>query len=234
MDNIKGNLFGGITAAVVALPLALAFGVSSGAGAAAGLYGAIFTGLFAALFGGTKTQITGPTGPMTVVMAVVLTEFIAKSPEHGMALAFTTVILGGFFQIIFGLLRIGKYIILVPYPVVSGFMSGIGVIIFILQIGPFLGHPTGASVFSVLNSIPDMLLAPDYNAVFIGCVTLAVVYLWPAKLERMMPSPLAALIIGTFTYILFFADSGISQIGAIELGLPSLKMPYVDFALTGD
>ena len=234
MSNLRGNFFGGITAAVVALPLALAFGVSSGAGAAAGLYGAIFVGLFAALFGGTKTQISGPTGPITVVMALAITDFIGQSPEHGLALAFSAVILGGLFQIIFGLLRIGKYIILVPYPVISGFMSGIGIIIIILQMGPFLGHPAGASIISVLQSLPDMLAAPNVVSILLSTLTLAIIYLWPAKLRVFIPSPLAALIIGTISFIIFSPNSELSTIGAIELGLPALQMPYIEFSMLGD
>ena len=131
-NNLRGDIYGGLTAAVVALPLALAMGVSSGAGPIAGIYGAIFVGFFAALFGGTPAQVSGPTGPMTVVMAMIFTQYTAMFPEdptRGAALAFTVVILGGLFQIGFGLLRIGKFIELVPHPVVSGFMSGIGVII---------------------------------------------------------------------------------------------------------
>ena len=96
--NVKGDLFGGITAAVVALPLALAFGVSSGAGAIAGLYGAIIVGFFAALFGGTPSQISGPTGPMTVVMGTVFTTLVAGNPDN-IPVAFTVVFLGGLFQL---------------------------------------------------------------------------------------------------------------------------------------
>ncbi|MCA9481145.1 MAG: SulP family inorganic anion transporter, partial [Nitrospira sp.] len=107
----------------------------------AGLYGAIFVGFFAALFGGTPAQASGPTGPMTVVMAAIILKF-ADEP----ALAFTAVILGGVFQIIFGLMGFGRYITLVPYPVISGFMSGIGGIILILQIAPFLGLKAASSV----------------------------------------------------------------------------------------
>lgn len=234
MENLKGNIFGGVTAAVVALPLALAFGVSSGAGAAAGIYGAIFVGFFAAVFGGTKTQISGPTGPMTVVMAVVITHFIGQSPEHGLAMAFTAVILGGLFQIIFGLLRIGKYIILAPYPVISGFMSGIGVIIIIIQIGPFLGHGVGANVLSVVTSLPELFASPDLTAVIVSCVTLLVVFLWPARLGKLLPAPLAALFIGTVFFLLVFPESSLDRIGEIKLGLPSLQMPYLDFAVAKD
>ncbi|MEO1378205.1 MAG: SulP family inorganic anion transporter, partial [Cyanobacteria bacterium J06635_10] len=140
--NLRGDLFGGLTAAIVALPLALAFGVSVSPedGAIMGLYGAVCTGFFAALFGGTPSQISGPTGPMTVVMATVFSTITSKNPETGLAMAFSVVILGGLFQILFGVLRLGKYITLIPYTVISGFMSGIGFIILFIEIGPFFGH----------------------------------------------------------------------------------------------
>ncbi len=128
-SNVRGDLFGGVTAAIISLPLALAFGVASGAGAEAGLYGAILVGLFAALFGGTPTLISEPTGPMTVVMTAVLTTMMAANPDNGIAMAFTVVMIAGIFQILLGALNLGKYITLMPYSVISGFMSGIGVIL---------------------------------------------------------------------------------------------------------
>ena len=137
--NVKGDVFGGVTAAVIALPMALAFGVASGAGPAAGLWGAVLIGFFAALFGGTPTLISEPTGPMTVVMTAVITKLTIDNPENGMAMAFTVVMIAGIFQIILGSLKLGKYITLMPYTVISGFMSGIGLILIILQFGPLLG-----------------------------------------------------------------------------------------------
>ena len=142
LNNVRGDVFGGVTAAVIALPMALAFGVASGAGAEAGLYGAILVGLFAALFGGSPTLISEPTGPMTVIFTAVIVKLVASDPENGMAMAFTVVVMAGMFQILFGALRLGKYVTLMPYGVVSGFMSGIGIILIILQIGPLLGQPS--------------------------------------------------------------------------------------------
>ena len=128
-SHLRGDIFGGLTAGVVALPLALAFGEASGAGPIAGVYGAILVGFFAALFGGTPSQISGPTGPMIVVFAGVF-----ASLSGDLSLVFATVILAGAIQILFGVLGFGQYIRLVPYPVVSGFMSGIGCIIIALQL----------------------------------------------------------------------------------------------------
>lgn len=227
--HLKGDLFGGVTAAVVALPLALAFGVSSGAGAIAGLYGAVFTGFLAALFGGTPSQISGPTGPMTVVMATVFTALVAADPERGPAMAFTVVILGGLFQVIFGYLRLGKYITLMPYTVISGFMSGVGFIILSIQIAPFLGHPAKAGVLASLQSLPASFADPNWAATSLGIFTLLIVFGAPAKLTRIIPSPLAALIVCTVCSVLLFPDAEIPRIGEIPRGLPQLHLPTFDW-----
>lgn len=212
-NNLRGDLYGGIVAAVVALPLALAFGVTSGLGAIAGLYGAIFVGFFAALFGGTPAQASGPTGPMTVVMAGIILKF---SDEP--ALAFTAVILGGGFQVVFGLLGFGRYITLVPYPVISGFMSGIGGIILILQVAPFLGLEAYPKVIDNLRAIPDFLATFSWPSVFVGSLTLAIVYLTPASVGKRLPPVLLALVIGTLTANLFFPS--LPLIGEVPSGFP--------------
>ncbi len=142
-SHFKGDLFGGITAGIVALPLALAFGLQSGMGAAAGLYGAIFISFFAALFGGTNTQISGPTAPMTAVSMVIIAGIVAAN-DGDLSKAIPSILivflLSGLFQIIMGFMKIGEYIRYIPYPVVSGFMTGIGVIILITQLLPMLGY----------------------------------------------------------------------------------------------
>ena len=226
--NLRGDFFGGITAAIVALPLALAFGVSSGAGATAGLYGAIFVGLFAALFGGTPSQISGPTGPMTVVMATIFTSLIAKYPETGLAMAFTVVMLGGLFQILLGVFKLGKYITLMPYTVISGFMSGIGVIIILLQIGPLLGKEPSAGVLDSLLNLPTILANINYTAAGLGILTLIIVFASPAKLNRILPAPLLALIVCTLLSIFVFPGIPEEQrIGAIKAGIPQLQWPFL-------
>ena len=142
-SNIKGDAFGGITAGIVALPLALAFGVSSGLGPEAGLYGAIFISFFAALFGGTPTQISGPTAPMTAVSMVIIAGIVAAndgSIEKALPAILTVFLLAGLMQIGLGFLGLGKYIRYIPYPVVSGFMTAIGVIILLTQILPSIGY----------------------------------------------------------------------------------------------
>ena len=233
-NNLKGDLFGGLTASIVALPLALAFGVASGAGAIAGLYGAIFTGFFAALFGGTPSQVTGPTGPMTVVMATVFTKLIAANPENGMAMAFTAVMLSGVFQILFGILRLGQFITLMPYTVVSGFMSGIGVIIIALQLAPLLGHSAQSSVLAALEQLPETLANPDPVAAGLGIFTLAIVFGWSGKLAKIVPSPLLALIICTFISVIVFPNSDIARIGDIPQGFPQLQLPQLNLSQVRD
>ncbi|HBK71063.1 MAG TPA: sodium-independent anion transporter [Flavobacteriaceae bacterium] len=141
--HFKGDMFGGITAGIVALPLALAFGVSSGLGPSAGLYGAIFVSFFAALFGGTNTQISGPTAPMTAVSMVVIAGMIAAfdgDVSKALPAILTVFLLVGLMQIGLGFIGLGKYIKYIPYPVVSGFMTAIGVIILVTQILPSVGY----------------------------------------------------------------------------------------------
>ncbi|MGB0564545.1 MAG: SulP family inorganic anion transporter [Spirulinaceae cyanobacterium] len=228
--HLRGDIFGGVTAAVVALPLALAFGVSSGAGAIAGLYSAVFVGFFAALFGGTPSQISGPTGPMTVVMATVFAAITANDPENGVAIAFTVVMLGGLFQVVFGILRLGRYITLMPYTVISGFMSGIGFIILCLEIGPFFGHEAQPGVIASLRHVPEYLAAPNWAAVGLGILTLVIVFGAPAKLNRILPSPLIALIVCTLISVVGFIGSDIPRIGEIPSGLPQLHLPQLTLA----
>ncbi|MBE9016914.1 SulP family inorganic anion transporter [Chroococcidiopsidales cyanobacterium LEGE 13417] len=224
--NLRGDLFGGLTTAIVSLPLALAFGVASGAGAVAGLYGAVCVGFFAALFGGTPTLISEPTGPMTVVMTAIVAGLTASNPENGLAMAFTVVMLAGIFQIIFGAFKLGKYVTLMPYSVISGFMSGIGVILIILQIAPFVGQaaPKGG-VLGTVQSIPQLLANTDPIEAGLGALTLAIIFLMPSKFKRFVPPQLVALVVGTVVSLVLFPGADIRRIGEIPMGLPQLQMP---------
>jgi sulfate permease, SulP family len=224
--NLRGDIFGGVTAAIISLPLALAFGVASGAGPLAGLYGAVCIGFFAALFGGTPTLISEPTGPMTVVMTAIVANMTAADPENGLAMAFTVVMLAGIFQIIFGLFKLGKYITLMPYSVISGFMSGIGVILIILQIAPFVGQsaPKGG-VIGTLQNLPQLLANINPIEALLGGLTLAILFLTPSKFKRIVPPQLLALVVGTVVSLMFFPGVEIRRIGEIPMGLPELQMP---------
>ncbi|WP_370336385.1 SulP family inorganic anion transporter [Parvularcula marina] len=219
-SHLRGDLFGGLTAGIVALPLALAFGEASGAGPVAGLWGAMITGFFAALFGGTNTQITGPTGPMVVVFAGVF-----ASLSGNLSLVFAAVVLAGIIQILFGVFRLGQYIRLVPYPVISGFMTGIGVIIILLQASRLFGHePEGGGTIPALTAIPGAMADPNVAALALGLLTVGIVFLWPKKIGRFLPAPLAALIIGTC--LASFGGLNVPILGdGLKTGLPSFIMP---------
>ncbi|EOW0802435.1 SulP family inorganic anion transporter [Vibrio parahaemolyticus] len=227
--NFKGDIFGGVTTAIISLPLALAFGVASGAGAEAGLWGAIMVGLFASLFGGSNTLISEPTGPMTVIMTAVLTSMMAKYPETGMAMTFTVVMMAGAFQILLGTLKMGKYVTLMPYSVISGFMSGIGVILIILQLSPLLGHaaPTGG-VLGTLSALPETISNLKFNELFLGLLTLGILFFFPKKYRKYVPAQLVALVAVTLLSVMLFDTEDIRRIGEIPAGLPSLVAPHVD------
>ncbi|MEO0489654.1 MAG: SulP family inorganic anion transporter [Cyanobacteria bacterium P01_A01_bin.123] len=243
--NLRGDIFGGVTAAVIALPMALAFGVASGAGPAAGLWGAVLVGFFAALFGGTPTLISEPTGPMTVIMTAVIANLTAADPENGMAMAFTVVMMAGVFQIIFGALRLGRYVTMMPYTVISGFMSGIGIILVILQLAPFLGQasPPGG-VVGTLRAIPDLLSNIQPGETMLAAITVAIIWLMPSKFKRILPPQLVALVAGTVLALILFPEpESIRRIGEITAGFPAMQMPtfsadrlqlmFVDAAVLG-
>ena len=233
-SNVKGDFFGGITAGIVALPLALAFGIqafsgvtdpsAASLGAYVGLTGAMLLGFFAALFGGTHSQISGPTGPMTVVTATLVTG--AWTASNGsisevmlsMALA---AIFCGIFQILFGLIKIGKYVRYIPYPVLSGFMSGIGVIIILQQIYPLLGQSKGGSMIELLVGLPGAVASTSITALLLGVATVAIIYLFPL-LTKKVPSTLVALVVMTVVS-LFIDMDGVATIGKIPSGIP---MPF--------
>ncbi len=225
--DLKGDVFGGVTTAIISLPLALAFGVASGAGAEAGLWGAIMVGFFAALFGGSTTLISEPTGPMTVIMTAVLTNMMAEYPETGMAMAFTVVMMAGAFQMLLGWLKLGKYVTLMPYSVVSGFMSGIGVILIILQLSPLLGLPAPpGGVSGTLAAIPDILANMKWSELLLGLLTLGTLFFFPKKYRKYVPAQLVALVAVTLISVILFDTDSIRRIGEIPSGLPSLNLPH--------
>lgn len=219
-SNFKGDIFGGITAGVIALPLALAFGVASGVGAAAGLYGAILVGLFASLFGGTKPQISGPTGPMTVIVAA-----LAASSNGNFKLIFLAIVLAGLFQIILGFSKVGRLIKYVPYPVISGFMSGIGVIIIILQINPLLGINSEGSPLKTILKFSESIGSIELQSIILGLLTLFIVFFTPSKIKQIIPPALIALISVTLVSVLF--GFNVKTIEEIPTMLPSLQLPLV-------
>jgi sulfate permease, SulP family len=223
-SELLGDIYGGVTAAVVALPLALAFGVASGVGPIAGLYGAIAVGFFAAVFGGTPSQVSGPTGPMTVVMATVVAQFADNLPQ-----AFAIVALGGLLQIAFGLMRVGRYVSYTPYSVVSGFMSGVGIIIILIQTLPFVGvDPASGGPMGSVLAWPEAARSINTDALLIALLALGLMIFWPTRFGRYLPAPLAALIAGTLAGLFVFTSA--PTIGTVPTGLPELHIPTIDFA----
>ena len=226
--TVKGDVFGGLTAAVVALPLSLAFGVASGLGAIAGLYGAISVGLLAALMGGSRTQISGPTARLSVAMSVVFVDYAGEDLTKALAI----VALAGLIQVLLGALRLGSFVAYTPYAVVSGFTAAVGVIIIVVQVLPFFGSEVAlGGALKSLRSWPDAIANIDPGALTLGLVTLAVCIFWPERLQRFLPSSVAALLIGTLLGVLWLRDAPI--IGEVPTGLPDIKIPELSLGDLG-
>jgi SulP family sulfate permease len=232
-SNIKGDFFGGITAGIVALPLALAFGEQTELGAIAGLYGAIAIGVLAALFGGTPTQISGPTAPMTVVAAVIINDSIeyAGSLEMAMPLIIGTFFLAGVIEVLFGILGVGRYLRYIPYPVVSGFMSGIGVIIIITQIFPFFGlpAPTGGTV-GTISHLNELVTNINLPSTLVALGTILIIYIFP-KITKAVPSSLVGLVVVTSLVFFLLPQGSVpiindSTANGVPTGLPDLKLNF--------
>jgi sulfate permease, SulP family len=219
----KGDFFGGLTAGIVALPLALAFGLQSGLGAAAGLYGAIILGLVSALLGGTYTQISGPTGPMTVVATAAIAGFIeiGGSIEAVAGAIVATFLLAGFIQVVMGVLRLGALIRFIPYPVISGFMSGIGIIIILFQLFPAIGQPSPPTTMDVVRQIGPAFSAINGWALLYAALTVVIVYVFP-RISKTVPGTLVALL--GVTILSVFLQKDVEVIGAIPSRLPQMQV----------
>lgn len=231
-NNIKGDAFGGVTAGIVALPLALAFGIqafggiddpaASSMGALAGLVGATMLGFFASLFGGTHSQISGPTGPMTVITASLISGAWASSSGSFAAVLLSMSMAGifcGLFQILFGIIKLGKYVRYIPYPVLSGFMSGIGVIIILQQIYPVIGLKSPVLVVDMIMKYPEMAANGLYlNALLLGIGTILIIQFFP-KVSKKIPATLVALVVMTVVSLFLNMPDKLT-IGDIPAGLP--------------
>lgn len=245
--NLKGDIFGGITAGIVALPLALAFGIQAfgvidvqdvpnigAVGALAGLVGAMMIGFFAALFGGTPSQISGPTGPMTVITATLISGIWSSTTSPTIESVLITMsvagMLCGLFQILFGFLKIGKYIRYIPYPVLSGFMSGIGIIIILQQIYPLFGMKSPVLIVDMITQLPAKIGGYDLYALLFGLATIAIIYLFPL-ITKKVPATLVALIVVTVVSVFVKNFNPALTIGEIPSGLP---LPvFAQFSLKG-
>ena len=228
VKRIGPDLAGGVTTAIISLPLALAFGVASGAGAKSGVVGAILVGLFAAIFGSSKRLISEPTGPMTVIMTAMISSLTATYPEQGLAMAFTVVMIAGLMQILLGVLKLGKFITLMPYSVISGFMSGIGVLLILMQIPPFLGVPRpGGGAIGMFKALPGMVQNIVYPELGLALFAFAILMLYPKAWRKKCPPQLVALLAGTLVSMWLFEPEALLRIGKIPMGLPTLVVPTV-------
>jgi sulfate permease, SulP family len=195
-ETIKGDFFGGINAGIVALPLAMAFGVESGLGATAGLVGAIVLSIVVSIIGGMPLLISGPTGPMTVVSSLIIANELerASTPEAALTTIFVIFLLAGLLQIVLGLLKVGEYIKFVPYSIVSGFMSGIGLLMIIVQLFPLLGHPADIHILNIFKSFFSVVQNINWSAVSLGIATIVIIYLFP-KITKAVPATFVALLV---------------------------------------
>ena len=218
LPALRGDVLGGITATVVSLPVVIAYGAASGLGPAAGLYGAVAIGFFAAALGGTRALISSPTTSMTVATIVIIANHAANLTE-----ALTVIVMSGLVQVLLGLLRIGRLVAYTPYVVISGFTSGIGVILVLTQVAPFFGTPmSGGGPLGALRALPETLSHVNAGALAIAVTTLAIGVLWPRALARRVPSPIAALVAGTLMGVLWLHDAPV--VGPLPAGLPELRL----------
>jgi SulP family sulfate permease len=215
-EQQRGDIRGGLQAAALSLPLALAFGILSGAGPIAGFYGAICVGFLAAMVGGTQAQISGPTGPTALVLAAVIASF-PGAPEK----VFTVVMLAGCAQMLFGAMGLGKYAYLLPYPVISGWASGIGTVIIIMQLAPLLGLPPMSHPTQALMHLSGDLQHFNREALALGLLSLALTFSVPTRFRHLLPPHLLALLLGTLAGSLVFTNA--PTLGPIESILPTLQ-----------
>ncbi len=169
------DILAGLTVAFIALPLALGFGVASGLGAITGLWGAVAGGLVGGLFGGSNVGVSGPTGPKTVQLAVVMHDHMLANGQPDLVFAFGIVFLSGLIMVALAMLQVGRFIYLTPYSVISGFMCGIGAIVIIIELNPFLGLPTLSSVRAAMVAIPSSIVHAHLDALLISSLTLAII-----------------------------------------------------------
>lgn len=218
VKSLIGNIFGGLNASIIALPQALAFGVATGLGAAAGIWGTIILCFIAAFITGRAPVISGITGPVTIVVASVMHALQADIPS-----VLLVILLAGMFQVILALTPFAGIIKYIPYPVISGFLNGIGIIIIIMQLNPLIGCPIMSNTITSIGAFFHNLSSINIQALFIGVLTLLIVFIIPKKFNKIIPSQAIALVICTF--ISMKLDLNVEKISALSAALPALKVP---------
>ena len=222
--NVKGDVMAGLTVAMVVLPMALAFGVASGLGAISGMWSAIAAGLIAGPLSGSLWSVGGPTGPMTIQVLAILQLNPLPDGSPNIPFVFTTIALAGFILICLGIFKLGQFIKFTPYSVISGFMTGLGLLYMLLQLNPFLGLPGAKSINSAIFGLSESLLHANIEALAIGGITLLIVILWPRITPvTWLPAPLLGLVVGTGTAYAFGLQ--IPVIGDVPSGIPEIRLP---------
>lgn len=222
LQILSGDILGGINSAIVALPQALAFGVATGFGAAAGIWGAIILCFIAGIIGTKVPMISGPTGPMTIVIAS-----IAAALGYDMQAVITIMLLAALIQILFSVTNISDIVKYVPYPVISGFMNGVGIIIILIQLNPLIGHSTISNTFDSIKHFVLNLQNINMPAMWLGLLTLLIVFGIPKKINKYFPSQILALIVCTIISIKLGLD--IPKISEISVNFPKIALPLLDF-----
>ncbi len=222
LQILSGDILGGINSAIVALPQALAFGVATGFGAGAGIWGAIILCFIAGILGTKIPMISGPTGPMTIVIASV-----AAALSQDMQAVIIIMLLAALIQILFSLTNISDIVKYVPYPVISGFMNGVGVIIILIQLNPLIGHSTVSNTFESIKDFIVNLSNINMPAMWLGLLTLLIVFGIPKKINKYIPSQILALIACTIISIKLGLD--VPKISQISVNFPAISLPEFDF-----
>lgn len=216
-DEIKTNVLSGLTVALAMVPEAIAFALIAHVSPLTGLYAAVMVSFITSAFGGRPGMISGAAGALAVVM-------VALVVQHGVQYLFATIVLMGLLQILFAVAKLGKFIRMVPYPVMLGFVNGLAIVIFLAQFGHF--KTTQAD-----GSVSWMSGQPLYIMLMLTAVTVAIIYLLP-RLTRAIPSTLAAIMAVTAGVIVFGLDTKtVGDLGSIAGGLPSFHIPEVPFTL---
>lgn len=218
-DFLKGETVGGIIAAVVAMPQALAFGVAAGFGAIAGMWGAVILSITAGIIGSNIPIISGPTGPCTIALASIL-----SAQGFGIEKALLILFMAAVIQVLIAATKLSDIVKYVPYPVISGFMNGVGSILIIMQLKPLLGHALSSTVIDTVKTLPSAFYDVNFAALGLGVLTLLICFLIPPALNRYLPAQLAALVVGTAVSVVFNFD--VERISNISLVLPSMQLPH--------
>ena len=214
LNILTGDIFGGISSAIITLPQALAFGVATGFGAGAGLWGAIILCFIAGLCGPKVPLISGATGPVAIVIASAMLAL-----NNNISAAATTMLLAALLQLFASATNLPSMVKYVPYPVISGFMNGVGIIIIILQLNPLLGHKTLPSTVTTIMSLHDTIHSLNQSALFIGLITLFIVFGIPKAINKFVPSQIIALIFCTWLSVKMGLN--VDRISEISAAFPS-------------